>query len=53
MASRDDVFYKLALKNGDPDDSWRGALDILGVIDVYERTGNPDLKGLINSLLRG
>lgn len=51
MTSGDDVYYKLALNNGDPDDSWRGALDILGVTDVYERTGNPDLKDFINSLL--
>ncbi|KAL8692085.1 MAG: hypothetical protein Q9218_002814 [Villophora microphyllina] len=46
-----DVFYKTALNNADKDGTWSASLDILGVEDAYERTGDPEKKTLLNDLL--
>ncbi|KAL8662578.1 MAG: hypothetical protein Q9202_004630 [Teloschistes flavicans] len=46
-----DVFYKTAIDNADRGGTWSGSLDILGAEDAYERSGDPEKKDLVNSLL--
>lgn len=46
-----DVYYKIALNNGDMDKSWSGSLNILGAEDAFDRIGDETSKALVNDLL--
>ncbi|KAL8965010.1 MAG: hypothetical protein Q9183_004082 [Haloplaca sp. 2 TL-2023] len=49
--SGDDIFYKTAINNGDPTETWAGSLNIIGTQDAYERTGDSEKKALVEDLL--
>ncbi|KAL9489840.1 hypothetical protein ACSS6W_002117 [Trichoderma asperelloides] len=51
IRSGGDVYYKAALNDNSFDGSWTGSLDILVAEDAYERTGDPNLRGLVYDLL--
>ena len=51
ISSGSEVFYQRTINDTRPDMTWPAALDILGAEDAYERTGDADMKHLINNLL--
>ncbi|UII19621.1 RICIN domain-containing protein [Fulvivirga ligni] len=47
------TYYKRALNDNASDGTWTLALDIQGMMDVYERTGLPEHRTLVNNLVNG
>lgn len=51
IRSGGDVYYRAALNDNSFDGTWTESLDILVAEDAYERTGDPNLRGLVYDLL--
>lgn len=50
VRSGGNTYYKVAINNNTPDQTWTFALDIQAAADVYERTGSAEHKKLIDDL---